>query len=356
MSESQIAHSPLEVPESRSDHDVIAIEHAADGSAKFVLVEWMLGNTCTYACSYCPEHLHDGSEGWIDLKSIYEFLDQLDHHYQRRFAKKVWLHYTGGEPTVYPDFRRLIRACAIRGFKQSVTSNGVRSLSFWEQAVQDLDFVVLTFHVEFAKEDHFKAVIDLLRQHIPVHVNITMLPDKFEFCSAFASEIREMFDSITINLKPLRVEFRQELYPYTQEQLEFLKTPLRPRQPIEAHGPRSVMAKTHRDGSRHLQRANLFILNQENTWHGWHCAAGLERLYIVPDGTIYSAVCRVGGPIGNVGEAVTFPEQYAICPHNTCNCISDILLTKLRWDHPIVRQKSDRPNAPVSIGSEPAQA
>ncbi len=311
-------------------HCLVAVEHDKAISADYVLVEWMLGNTCTYACSYCPSHLHDGSVPWIDYAKVLGFLDRLHRHYEDGLGKKIWLHYTGGEPTVYPDFRRLIRACANRGFKQSVISNGVRSIKFWREAVRDLDFVVLTCHVEFVKTGHFYSVVEEVRRHVPVHVNITMLPQRFDTCQETALELHRRFEDVSLSLKPLRVDFGQQLYEYTPEQLQFLKTPLQTRRPTRDPTPRTVMAKVYDDGSRVPQKANLFILSGENRWRGWRCAAGVESLHIKPDGQVFQALCRVGGAIGRVDGEVDFPREFAVCDRDVCNCVSDILLTKLR--------------------------
>ena len=294
------------------------------------MVEWMLGNTCTYACSYCPSHLHDGSVPWIDYAKILRFLDKLLRHYQVGLGKKIWLHYTGGEPTVYPHFRSLIRACAARGFKQSVISNGVRTLNFWREAVTDLNYVVLTYHSEFAKPAHFYSVVEELRQHVPVHVNITMLPERFDSCREVAMQLHQRFEDVTLSLKPLRVDFGRRLYDYTPEQLQVLKTPLRPRARVRESTPRTIMVKIYDDGSRVPQKANMFLLNGENRWRGWRCAAGIEALHIKPNGEIFRALCRVGGAVGRVDGEVTLPGELAICDRDSCTCVSDILLTKLR--------------------------
>ena len=42
---------------------------------KVLQIEWTLGNTCNYNCSYCLPVLHDNSFPWIDLdKSIKDFI------------------------------------------------------------------------------------------------------------------------------------------------------------------------------------------------------------------------------------------------------------------------------------------
>ena len=38
-------------------------------------IEWTLGNTCNYNCSYCLPVLHDNSFPWIDLDESIKFIE-----------------------------------------------------------------------------------------------------------------------------------------------------------------------------------------------------------------------------------------------------------------------------------------
>ncbi len=309
--------------------DPVAIEHSDGSSSHYTHVEWMLGNSCTYACSYCPAKLHDGSIPWLDYDQVLDFIARLDAHYTR-LGQTVWLQYTGGEPTLYPKFIPLLAACRARGWRQSVISNGVRTLRFWREAAAQLDYVILTYHVEFVDRDHFFAVVDQVRQDAAVHVNVTMLPARFDQCYQAARSLFERFEDITLTMKPLRKDFRDELYDYSAGQLELLRRQFGGRVRVEGTAPRTTMTKVFADGRRVQQRANAFIIRQENDWRGWRCAAGVEAVRIMADGQVYRSQCRVGGPLGRIGEAVELPSGFATCDRDRCSCISDILLTKVR--------------------------
>ena len=41
------------------------------------IVDWMIGNTCNYACSYCDEYFHDGSVKWSDPDKVERFAKRL---------------------------------------------------------------------------------------------------------------------------------------------------------------------------------------------------------------------------------------------------------------------------------------
>ena len=52
----------------------IRLEHAEPKNADVLVVNWCLGNTCNFACSYCPTGLHDGSKRWPDPEAIKNFI------------------------------------------------------------------------------------------------------------------------------------------------------------------------------------------------------------------------------------------------------------------------------------------
>ena len=71
-------------------------------------VTWDLGRRCNYDCSYCPVTRHDNfsKHATLDeLKANVNFLfDYIDTYFQHRTFKEVSISFTGGEPTVNPNF------------------------------------------------------------------------------------------------------------------------------------------------------------------------------------------------------------------------------------------------------------
>ena len=72
-------------------------------------VVWDLGRRCTYSCSYCGPHHSNKTSPLVnidDLKhtidGVVEYSNLLNQY--RKFSKKTTIAYTGGEPTIHPDF------------------------------------------------------------------------------------------------------------------------------------------------------------------------------------------------------------------------------------------------------------
>ena len=329
MAEPQTAIAPEPIPS--PDHPV-EIRHAEPDHATCVLVDWMLGNACNHACSYCPTALHDGSIPWQKTRDILDFYDLLDSHYQRALGRRVWLQFTGGEPTMHPQIARLLAEASARGFGTSLISNGGRTLRFWEEIAPLLDSAVLTYHDEEADHAHFLDVAALLAEMIPLHVNVTVHPDRFEPIMARAAEIDRAIPGASLSLKPLRVDFGPTLYRYTAEQMARLAAGSRGAGARGPTTPRGVMLALAGDGSYRVMKANAFVLQGGNRWQGYLCEAGLESLRVHGNGRIARATCGAGGPVGRLGAPVELPLSPVICDRPACTCVADILITKRRVD------------------------
>lgn len=305
------------------------IEHSEADHSRVVLVDWMLGNACSYACSYCPKALHDGSVPWQRVEDVLTFYDLLQAHYQKRRRKRVWLQFTGGEPTMHPQIVPLLQAATERRFSVSLISNASRTLRFWHKIAPHLDGIILTYHNEFADLDHFREVGRLLADRMPVHINVTMRPEAFQQTLDEALALREAMPGASITLKPLRIGFDAELYDYAPDQLDVMRRSLPQRQAQTGAMPRGTMTVQGRDGQRATVRATELVVRGQNRWRGYRCNAGLESLRVRGDGTITRAVCGVGGEIGRVGGAVALPHGPIICTEEVCSCTADILITKV---------------------------
>jgi pyruvate-formate lyase-activating enzyme len=307
------------------------IRHADPEHARTVVVDWMLGNACNHACSYCPDHLHDGSVRWQPRERVTGFLHRLKAHYADALGRRVWLQFTGGEPTMYPGLVEVLDLAHGLGLHASVISNGSRTRRFWERAIGRLDAVILTYHDEFVCHDAFLgtcAVITAAGR--PLHINVTLHPDRFDAIHERALTLRRACPQASITLKPLRVGFGAELYGYTPHQIERLARGVGPGAPAGATTPRGIMVEVAGDGTERRRRPNDFILADTNRWRGYRCEAGVESLRVKGDGEVMRAVCGVGRALGRLGEDFALPTDGVICPRDRCSCIADILVTKRR--------------------------
>ena len=49
------------------EHNYIKLVHSNPTHEEWFVVNWCMGNTCNFECSYCPENLHSGDIKWPEL-------------------------------------------------------------------------------------------------------------------------------------------------------------------------------------------------------------------------------------------------------------------------------------------------
>jgi organic radical activating enzyme len=81
---------------------------------------------------------------------------------------------------------------------------------------------------------------------------------------------------------------------------------------------------------------------------GWKCGAGVDSLFIDMDGGVWTASCRVGGPLGNVFEDFRVPETWVDCTRNNCSCGADLFIPKTQKIEfmPMLRKGQGLPTQP----------
>lgn len=308
------------------------LEHFNVDHADYVVVNWCVGNTCNYRCSYCPDFLHSGSVPWPDLDVTIEFCKKVISHYK---GKKLYFEFTGGEVTMWNGLIPLSLFLKEHGCKVGIISNGSRSLDFWNKIMPAIDHVCLSFHPEFSKDKHFTEVVQLCSQNIRTHVNIMMSPDKFNACYALATDIKNI-KNISLALQPLVIDFGSQLYDYTSSQKDILDRQHDLVTKYITHDKkfdyfRGAMAMIAKDGKRIPKSPQRFISSSENNWQGWHCYIGVEQIVIDADGNIFRGWCLVGGKIGHVTDSdLLLPSTPVLCTKTMCHCNLDIMATKER--------------------------
>jgi organic radical activating enzyme len=316
-----------------SIHDFDRLEQHIPAHLDWFVVNWCLGNTCNYACTYCPESLHDGSERWHPLESIQGF---VKHVKQIHPEKKIYFEFTGGEVSLFKDFIAICKFCHENGVKVGFISNGSRTIRWWKENKQHFDHVNLSFHVEYADPKHFRNVVEEIRLDVVTHVNVMMHPDRWDECLSLATKVKDIGDA-SIALQPLIHDLANELYDYRPDQHYVLEHQndlfghVRRTKPVmEAY--RGNMKGIRADGSVIPQISpQNFIGKNTNNWRGWDCWAGVEQMIVDKDGSIWRGWCRVGGYLGNVREIdLNLPTEPVLCDKNLCHCNFDIMCTKVR--------------------------
>jgi sulfatase maturation enzyme AslB (radical SAM superfamily) len=316
-------------------HDYTRLEHYTDFSKDHFVVSWTLFNVCNYKCSYCVPGLNDGSIRGPALHEIFSFIDLV---FKENHGKKIYFEFGGGEITYHKYFKKIFEFIKSRGGATGIISNGSRPITWWEQHIHLLDHLCLSYHSEQANQMHFYDLIKIIEKKVSTHVNLMMLPQKFQETYDFAKRLALDFSSISIALQPILINFTGPMYNYSHDELSILKEQNLPRiKSIDGSLKdfkkvyRGSMLKIFEDGRRVAVDPTTLVSNQENGWFGWDCMTGVENIVVEIDGSIYRGYCRVGNKIGSfLDPNFNFPSEPILCFKKKCTCIFDIMSSKSR--------------------------
>lgn len=124
-------------------------------------VTWDVGRRCNYDCSYCPSHRHDNFSAHAtleDLKKNSDFvLKYTDLYMTYRYYKFAAINFTGGEPTVNPNFiefsKYIKNKYDVEYSKKwkcifTLTSNGAMSKKMADSVMETFNHVTISYHAE----------------------------------------------------------------------------------------------------------------------------------------------------------------------------------------------------------------
>lgn len=293
-----------------------------------VYVQWLLGNFCNYSCSYCPSLYHDGSKPYVELSKAIKVLDWLNS-----IGRRIYLCFSGGEPTVHPQFFDLMNYIRMNCplVEPTLVSNGSRNFSFYEKLLPLLKWpVTLTYHVERARYDDYAKVCEILGNKLG-KIHLPMVPDLWDHCVEAYTHLSIQRKFVVVP-KVLFKDFdsledgSNRQYDYTQDQLDWIKL----------HAPPENKHLSVLDDAKWEKMSpQQLITNQTNHFKGWYCRAGIDMLTIGFTGNVYKGACAQDGILGNVYDAdslsaIQLPtsKEHTVCTKEVCWCVTDIAATK----------------------------
>lgn len=304
-------------------------------------VTWSLHNFCNFRCSYCPPNLNNGSTTPVDMKILEQFVNLIEDVAPR---KKIIFAFSGGEPTLHPQFIEMIEYLSNRGCEITMTTNGSRGLNWWKKAEPYIDHLVISYHANWTNSEKLARNIDFLINTCWVNLDLMMDPQHWNTIL----ELGERFKgrkNISVTYLPIQKDFgvhANGLIDYTPEQLYFLRNPpnfLGDRAPAQSKidkcrgqlGRGDNWMEIVEDGNSRVVDVDYkyLIANDMNRFKGYKCNLGQEGVIIEINGDIYKGYCHVGGKVGNIYEGtLELSKGAVICPKDYCSCSVDIEISK----------------------------
>ena len=303
-------------------------------------INWALGNTCTYKCSYCtPEH-YGATNPWPPVEKALEIVAEINRVYKEHKTSIVW-ELIGGEVTVWKDIEKFVTE--LKKYDNNyvrLVTNGARSVRWWDQYGGMFSDIVYSFHPEFADKDHCLEVCNLLdSKGVKTGALVLALASKWEYVVETYELLKEKGTFAVLAKKPIRENYKSDdigshlrMVTYTQEQLEWLRqdnTIIRKQSTSMGSGITFRYNET--DYIKSIPEA--MAASGENSWTGWKCNVGIDVLYIGSNGMVSAdASCRQGKVFGNylTDNCTTFDwtVEPTVCKVKHCFCSHDVRAAK----------------------------
>lgn len=301
-------------------------------------IEYMLGNTCNYKCSYCFPGSNEGDKSWPNYNIAIENLKHLISKYN----KPVLMYFVGGEPTLWKDFPKFCRELK-KEFNITITisTNGSRKLPWWKKNIDCFDVVHVSVHHEFSNIPQIKQLMDFLYDsYIETNVDVLIDPAKFNKCINIVEELK-------LKTKPWTIIAKIVLFNgtsrYSSEQEYYFDNMYKRMPPMDWYNivkkkETSLITINTDTDSFQTNNNSWFALHGVNKFKGWKCNLGVDILKIESNGTIH----------GNCGQFL-YGEKFkynlydknfiknfnpeikpVICTKETCPCSGEAATTKSR--------------------------
>jgi organic radical activating enzyme len=294
------------------------IEYKDIKKNNWFLITWDLSNKCNYRCTYCPGMFHDGSSGWPDINEVKGFVKKINELLPE---KNICFRISGGEPTYWKHFIDFARCVKSYGNSFSYLTNGSRDITYFKTINQLTDGMILSYHPEYSKKEHFIGISKVI--DCPIAVNLMIVPEKFDEIISLA-EYLYLNSNMAIWPKVIldKINMTNNVALYSEEQRLKIKNWKYFRKLDDTNIHRGPILLDGIEVS-----ANDLILQSINKYNGWTCWSGIDQINISFEGNIYRADCQVGGIIGTIKD-FKLPSTPQICNKESCTCLSDIYLRK----------------------------
>ena len=125
-----------------------------------MMIDWYIGKRCNFSCSYCVDFIHDNYSAHVPFEKMKIFVDKI----VERYGTNITWSLTGGEPTLNPDFIKLLEYLQDKKYHISVCTNGSRSMDYLLRMFELVDNITYSLHFEHITpklEDYTQKALEL---------------------------------------------------------------------------------------------------------------------------------------------------------------------------------------------------
>lgn len=295
-------------------------------------VQWYMTPRCNFDCVYCmpwdPDnkwsYYHDDVSKPPTFDIMKSYVDKIIAH---KGTHIEW-GLGGGEPTIIKDLPKLVKYIReTNPYDLTICTNGSLPEKKILELYEDLDGMVMSLHMDYVSknpDEYIEKLIALEEQRRPdqsLTARFIVNPKHMKLIDDMYQELM-MANIHKIDFRNVKL-FNGESF-YSNEQIKVMESW------YDEYGKQtSNIVQTFEDGSEKEVNYELITLNNQHSYTGWSCMAGIEQCNIDPLGRVSVGNCAVGGPIGNLNDDnFTFPIEPVTCTKQWCLDYCDIRTTK----------------------------
>jgi MoaA/NifB/PqqE/SkfB family radical SAM enzyme len=340
-----------------------------------MMVTWDTGRRCNLDCSYCEISRHDNVSKYTpfeELKTTFHFIKEWTGIYNSYRKSKIEtnINFTGGEPTINPDFWKLINYIKSdeENYFLGLTTNGSWGPKYLQRVIDNFNGVTISYHAEGDsnyKKRAINNILELSKTNIWLQVNVMLHVDHWEETTAVCDLLKS--HNIRYNPRPIgdgnydragwfRDEdgsMRRTSHTYSKDQKTwFFNHSGLTYKETESEGNKLGRACC---GGRCLQGKvddvwqPIKLINTE--FKGWQCMVDWFFLHIdqATELVYHHQTCQAThtgrGPIGSLKESSMLLEDLKnrmktpnaiVCPNNRCGCGMCIPKAKEKSDFTVI--------------------
>lgn len=271
-----------------------------------VFFSWYINTECDYKCSYCkPEDL---KTAFVDVK---KWIDVWDEVYNKYGSCNI--HFSGGEPFLYPRFMKLIKKLSKKHTLEFSTNLSIDIGPFIKAVGPERARLGGSFHPGFSNFDDFLRKVSLLHKHkYEVWVNYVAYPPHLKDMERYKQAVEAL--GIRFSIQPFNGEHEGRHYPggYTDDE-------------------KLIMNSGHVD-EVNRETIDWRTDNKKSSTKGRLCRMGQMYARIYPDAEVYRCCGNGALRLGNMLDG-TFKllEEPLPCECDNCPCHKCMLADKEKY-------------------------
>jgi molybdenum cofactor biosynthesis enzyme MoaA len=319
---------------------------------KFLIIQYAVTNVCNYNCNYCWPDSHAGTSRWPDYDIITKNFDHLIATYKQHYGKEVIrLHLLGGETTLWPKLGEFVKFIKEKhDCRITMASNGSRTLRWWNQFAEYFNDIQISVHHEFCDIEHIEQVMDTIynKGNIMVSACVLMDPLAWDKCQNLLDDLIAYPAEWLVKVKTIigtdEFSIRDE---YNEQHIDFMKDKIKRLPPQEyikkmqelgnIEKNKTTALIKYEDGSTVPYNTFTLLKDKQNTFFGWDCNLGKDRITIQHSGRLQGTCGELkvfGDKTFHIHDA-DFVEKFTPdvikpvkCSMIFCGCSADMRLAK----------------------------